>query len=48
MAHPDRSHRETDQRLTIGMAMIIIALLSLGLWWITWAAFSSLASMLPK
>jgi hypothetical protein len=48
MAHPDRSHREPDPRLTAGMATIVIALLSLGLWWITLAAFSSLAPMLPK
>ena len=44
---PDRLERETD-RLTWGAAMIVIALLSLGLWWIIWFVFSSLDSVLLK
>jgi hypothetical protein len=30
------------------MAFIVMALLSLGLWWVIWAAFSSLALVLLK
>jgi hypothetical protein len=43
IVHPDRLGRESD-RLTPEAAMIVIGLLSLGLWWVVWYAFSSLAS----
>jgi hypothetical protein len=45
---PDRARRETDPGLPVGMAFIVMALLSLGLWWVIWAAFSSLALVLLK
>ena len=45
-AYPARKPREsaprTAPRLSLGSAFIVIALLSLGLWWAIWIAVSSL------
>jgi hypothetical protein len=45
-AYPARKPREAmprnSPRMTPGPAFIVIALLSLGLWWAIWAAVSSL------
>jgi hypothetical protein len=46
-AYPARKPRESalrdGSRLSLGSAFIVIALLSLGLWWAICSAFSSLA-----
>jgi hypothetical protein len=45
-AFPDRKSRETASRITprlsLGPAFIVVALVSLGLWWAIWVAVSSL------
>jgi hypothetical protein len=45
-AYPARKPRESAlrsaPRLSLGSAFIVIALLSLGLWWAIWTAVSSL------
>ena len=47
-AYPARKPREAmprnSPRMTPGPAFIVIALLSLGLWWAVWVAVSSLVS----
>ena len=47
-AYPARKPRELAPqplpRLSLGPASIVIALLSLGLWWAIWIAVSSLVS----
>jgi len=47
-AYPARKPREamprTSPRMTLGPAFIVLALLSLGLWWAVWVAVSSLVS----
>ena len=47
-AYPARKPRElaprTPARLSLGPASIVIALLSLGLWWAIWIAVSALVS----
>jgi hypothetical protein len=45
ISRPDQSERETA--LAPGPALIIVALASLGLWWVIWLVSSSLASALP-
>jgi hypothetical protein len=46
-AYPARKPRElaprTPPRMSLGPAFILLALLSLGLWWGIWIAVSSLA-----
>jgi hypothetical protein len=46
ISRPDQSEREGP--LAPGVALIMIVLLSLGLWCIIWLAVSSLASALPS
>ena len=45
-AFRDRKSRETASRITprlsLGPAFIVVALVSLGLWWAIWVAVSSL------
>jgi hypothetical protein len=45
-AYPARKPRESaprnPPRLSLGSAFIVMGLLSLGLWWASWIAFSSL------
>jgi hypothetical protein len=45
-AYPARKPREamprTSPRMTPGPAFVVVALLSLGLWWAIWVAVSSL------
>ena len=45
-AYPARKPREamprTSPRMSLPAAFIVVALLSLGLWWAVWSAFSSL------
>jgi len=45
-AYPARKPREviprTSPRMSLAAAFIVVALLSLGLWWAVWSAFSSL------
>ena len=45
-AYPARKLREamprTSARMSLPAAFIVVALLSLGLWWAVWSAFSSL------
>ena len=45
-AYPARKLREamprTSPRMSLPAAFIVITLLSLGLWWAVWSAFSSL------
>jgi hypothetical protein len=43
--NPHRSARGSIARLTVGAASIVIAALSLGLWWAIWEAVCSLASV---
>ena len=47
-AYPSRKLREaaprTSPRLSLGPAMVVIMLLSLGLWWAIWSAATSLFS----
>ena len=43
-----RDEVERDVALTKGLALIIIVLSSLGLWWIIWLAVSALASALTR
>jgi hypothetical protein len=46
ITRPDRSERETT--LTPLAALVIITLVSIGLWWAIWLAVSSLASALME
>ena len=45
-AYPARKPREaapqTPPRLSLGPAFVVMGVLSLGLWWAIWIAFSSL------
>ena len=45
-AYPARKPRETTPRITprlsLGPAVIVVALVSLGLWWAIWVSVSSL------
>ena len=45
ISRPDLSERESS--LAPGVALIMIVLSSLGLWYVIWLAVSSLASALP-
>jgi hypothetical protein len=46
--YPARKSREevprASPRLSLGPAFIVMTLLSIGLWWATWVAISSLVS----
>ena len=41
---PYRSARGSASRLTLGAALIVMMVLSLGFWWAVWEAVSSLVS----
>jgi hypothetical protein len=46
--HPDAAARDAIPRLAPGVALIVVLLLSVGLWGAIWLTASALATLLPR